>query len=43
MLAKRGEFADEENYEALSAEFNNDCGELGVSYFSEGNPIPWNN
>lgn len=43
MLSKRGEFSDEENYEALAAAFNNDCGELGVSYFSEGNPIPWNN
>lgn len=43
MLSKRREFSDESEYETLTAEFNNHCGQLGVSYFSEGNPIPWNN
>lgn len=43
MLSKRREFSDESEYETLTTEFNNHCGQLGVSYFSEGNPIPWNN
>ena len=43
MASRRGEFANADEYDDAAAKFNSDCGALGISYFNEGNPVPWNN
>lgn len=43
MMSKRGEFSDADTYENMVSDFTRDCGKRGISYFNEGNPIPWNN